>query len=428
MNILKISCIASLLIVPVLWAKAQGSTSLDLKSAEKLSLDTEPDLRNILLNKEIGRIEKNSLWGEWLPSLSLSSSFVKTKDFSFQNKSSFLMWEETLINPFHWSKDLQLMTLDDQMVDLTAKALQKNVTFNVRNQYFNMVRWKEKIRIKEKNLSIARELKTMTEKKYAKGLTDIMSLERSKLAVLSEEMDFKEMKKNHDIDLAKFNNLLYGETRGDNSHELVFVSRIQMEKALKEFTLQESEFKMSSPLLDKAHLAIEKSSLEIEKFYSAWLPSLSLSGTYRLSKAPQELMPSPAQAYQINLTWPLFARGRDYWTYEKNKVESLQRGLDFKKTELNYQADFIEVEITLKRIKEKWTSRISLVTAWEKITNDMRQKYQQGLVNLRDLQSDMKTYLDLLSSLEDLKFEYIQNIVKALRLTNQEEKIYTYLN
>ena len=380
------------------WWESFGSSELSALMDEALA--QSPDILSAYEKIQQAKITLNSAGAEYLPSLDLRANSSLADDSQrggTENSAASvaLSYELDVWDRIGASQRAAKSLLEASLYDF--EALKISLCSDVARSYIHYVATRQKEKISQKNLQIAKDTLDVLQARYDFGAVDELSLRRQKIAYLAQEEMLYSLQ-NQRVLYKNALALLLGKNPSSFTLQADAIEQLAMPEV--EAGLP-SELLLSRPDIAAAQASIEANKALIQAANANRFPRFSLSGSGGLASDQLLSLNNASRSVDLGLglTYNIFDMGRlkNKVLIEESKAKaSLQ---EYRKVVLNA---FGEVEDTLNSLA---MNKKHLTLSKQKVQESQQSfklatiQYQNGSIDFSTFLQAQKSYF---SSQEEL--------------------------
>lgn len=387
--------------IPADWWTQYGSVELDSLLAQALlhNLDLQASLQRI----EQSRAARMVAGAPLLPAVSASGGTTTSSNTSDTAWNAGLDISYT-VDLFGANRaNLAAAEAGLQSTQYDHEALRLAVIGEVATQYFNLVNYRERLRIADRNLSLAQDLLRLVEVQFEVGRASALevSQQRSALATAQASRASTELQlKNIEHALA----VLAGKAPADfgvQAQELTGLTLPDIAPS------QPSALLERRPDIRSAEALLQVADANIGAARAAFFPSLSLGGSAGIGAAAFGDASNTAAAFSSSLLAPIFQGGRLTGNLRQTEARRQELASIYRSTMLTA---FREVEDALAASRAAATREIALNVAKE----EAQRSYDLSLALYDAGSIDFVTLLDAQRTLLTAQDGYAQSRFERL--------------
>lgn len=346
---------------------------------------------------------------EFLPSLSLGSSYLREKErelppgiisilggpfspFEEEQRISTLSLTQPLYTSGKLSLPLEITSLEKKIAEEELSWLEEEIIFQVKKTFYDVLLGEESLKIAEETLRQVESHLEVVEELWKEGLASHFDLLRSKVEVENAKFRVREAENALFLSQEALFYLLGGE-RVKIGEKLLFKPlRLNKEEVLTQALSRRSDLKklkLQKRLLKKL-LSLTRTRLK---------PTLYFSGDYEYDWLHQE----DSWRVILNLDFPLLDSGRTYFKLKeiKAKLKEMEKLLEDKKEEIK-----LEVE-------KVWGNLLTSLANLKAQKSNLKEAKEALAIAEERYKSGVGTNLEVLDAevaLEKVKFNHLRSL------------------
>lgn len=422
MNQFKLLCIAVLVGLTSISARALDKINLTLDECVKIGLENSKNLKITQSKIEAAQFKRQEVGTALLPSLKFTTGYTRLSDvepFKFtymgremvlsptilDNYTVKLSASQALFTGFRNSSNVDMAELNESAISQDFNKDKSQLILDIKNAFWNCYKANESLKSVEDNIRQIQAHLTDVENFYKRGLATDNEVLKVKVQ-LSNTLLLK-LDMENAIELTKYslNNALGQDLLSDISVKadttLKSIPLITLNELAEQANRERPEVLAYNSRIKAAEAAVKMSK-------AGWWPQVYLSGNYNFNQPNSRLMPSQARFYG---TWDLsLTLSYDIWNWNLTKHQAAQAEASLKQSELglSQMKDIITLELAQSYqnvVKSKEKIAVLEMTVEQakenyRVTNE---KFKAGIA----LNSDL---IDAEVALLSAKINYISGI------------------
>lgn len=291
------------------------------------------------------------------------------------------------------------------------------LTAEIANNYFNLRRAQEQLRISERNLKLQQDIYELVKAKNEAGLADDVALNQSRYIVETTQALIPQLK----AQLEAYRNalaILVGKLPGELNADVEDASRNLVRRRF-DYDIQQLYNLPVSVIRNRPDVRITEQQLvaqnaKIGQAIAELFPSVSISGFLGYqSRNLSSLISSSHDMYSISpaIGLPLFHWGQLSENVELQKSATREKMYQYQSALLNAAAEIRNAVVALEQEYERNSSSNEAVTAQKKVASLTLEKYKQGLIDFSDVLTSQQNLLESENTLIASNAAIYQNIV-----------------
>lgn len=398
--------------------------SKDLQNIIDLTIQNNKDIKNLSLNLEIFKQNKNIATSNLIPWLNANASLTKQQPpAAFASFTPSEIYRANIVTSnyeldlFGKLRNARKSALENYLAQNYNKiVIQNNLLSEVIVSYINVALYKKLISLNQEIISYTNEKLNITSNYYNNGratktdLNNIKSILESYKIANSNYQNI--VNQNQSIIMAitgKFDEEIY---------ENINLDDIKINDKL--FNSRESISLLDRPDIIKAEHELKSANANIGIARAAFFPSISLTGNYGLiSISLSELINNKSWSFAPSINLPIFNAGSNLFNLKITKAQKEIMINNYKKTIEEAFSETLEYLSERKIIDEKISSAANNVLSARENKNINYSQFNYG-------RSNKFSYLD--AKINEKQAQIILNEFRALKLVNSVNlyKIFGY--
>lgn len=378
----------------------------ELDSYIQAALSHNPSLQQSVTALKILYAQKGVADASRLPMVnaSYSANGKEDSDESYTGDVT-VSWELDIWNRLGNSSNAAEKDISSELANL--QAAKDLIVANVMRSWLEVSRYQQLVEIEQRRLAVLTNNESLVLQRYQVGLGSLQDLDDAKTTSATTRSTLAEYKEN--LEKSKRSLVLLTGKWSSDSHKFqtpsTFPDVLNPIDQLSEQTLERR------PDIQKALYSIEAESLRTQAAYKAMLPSISLSASLTsISESPSDaLLVSPLWSMLGKISAPLFQGGklkaeaeiaeltteRAFWVYQDTLL-----------TAVNEVENAVGLEYSLHQQQSHLREAFDSAT---RSSENYREKYRQGLVDILDLLTVQQKTYDTQAQLVNTTYERLVN-------------------
>lgn len=387
-----------------------------LQQCINYALQNKPEVKQSILDEQIGERDINSALSGWLPQINGSGAYtqnIKRQAMAFNGQVQYIGVKHN--STFGAQADQKLLDAGLIQASKTAKWYRKqykqntentkiNTVVDVSKAFYDILTSREQLKITDENIArLEKQLKD-ARAQYEGGLVDKTDFKRAQISLSNSQADKKRI-----VEMMKYKYAYLKQLMGypaEQNLELVFNNTSMEREALIDTTLQLNYKNRIEYQTLETQRNLQRLNTQYNKL--AYMPSLSTYINYNwnfLNNSFRDLYNDhfPSSVWGISLNIPIFQGTYRTQQIRKAQLQEKRVDLDLENTKNSIYSQYEAALASYKATRNDWmTARQNAELSME-VYNTIKLQYNEGI----------KTYLELMTAETDLRTSQV-NYLNAL--------------
>ncbi len=402
-------------------ASFAANQPLTVDNLIELALTNSPDINISRSNFQAAEQRTKYATGNYLPRLDAiangGAQGSKLKNESYDNTDVFsgtLSASQLLFDFGKTTGDIGAFSEEANASNATLHQVISNKIFNVKQDYFRLLRVRSLIRVNEENVDLNEKQLHRSKRYFEAGIRTKVDVTDAQVRLIEAQLDLQNVK--YDLQL----------------------SHVALEKTVGimpyagSYTVYEKELKLpylydTLPLVEHALIDLEKYAYEhryelkqyghliksaksrVTSVQGDYYPALYVKGDYMMQNVDDATaLVTPEQQWQamINLEWNLFAGLQTKASSQEARINVNKVSSEFANTKLAIKQETDNAYISVFKNKDAVKLSESLVEAASEKFGQVQKRYEHGLSDYIELQEARQGYINAQSSLVITYYDY----------------------
>ncbi|WP_237249330.1 TolC family protein [Sphingobacterium faecale] len=400
--------------------QAELGNNATLDDLISYALSNKIEIKQALIDKEIGEREIASALSGWFPQINANGSLshsmqLPTTNFNGNNvalgqrNTSALTFQadQALISPqlFQASKAAKYVR---QQNNLNEESTKINTVVDVSKAYYDILTSEEQIKIINENITRLERQHTEANARYEVGLVDKTDFKRAQISLNNAKADLKSASENRKYKYDYLKMLLAIPTHQPLS--LSFVNQSMESNIL----LDTTELLQIANRVEFKQLENIKDIQRLNTQYQKWnyLPKVSAYANYALNYRNNKFSDLysdnfPGSNVGLTLSLPIFTGTKRIQEIKKSELQEERIALDVQNLENQISTEYSAAMAGYRANMNEWRNSKDNMELSEEVYNTIKLQYDAGV----------KTYLELMTAETDLKtsqLNYLNSLYAVL--------------
>ncbi len=380
------------------------------------ALRHKPEVKQSIIDEEIGERDINSALSGWLPQVNGSANYtqnIKRQVMVFGGQAQAIGARHTSLAGLQ--ADQKILDAGLIQASKTAKWFRKqykqntentkiNTVVDVSKAFYDILTSREQLKITDENIArLQRQLKDALAQ-YEGGLVDKTDYKRAQISLSNSQAD-----KKRTAEMLKYKYAYLKQLMGypaESSLELLFDNNTMEREALIDTNLQLNYKNRIEYQTVETQRQLQRINTQYNKL--AYMPSLSTSINYNwnfLNDNFRDLYDRhyPNSIWAVNLSIPIFQGTYRTQQIRKAQLQERRTDLELLNTKNTIFSQYESALASYKASRNDWTTARENEQLSKEVYNTIKMQYSEGI----------KTYLELMTAETDLRTSQI-NYLNAL--------------
>lgn len=389
------------LFIASLTVSAQEQTKFSLQQAVDYAVEYNRSLKTSKMDVEYKRKQITEAISQGLPqintALNYSTNFGYEMNFGgnaikLEDQLAFTASASQLLFNGQWIVGIQTAKIARQLSELGVDATDLEIRSTIHTLYYTVLAYQRMGSILENNLSDMEVIRQHTENMFAQGVVESTDVDQIRVTVNQLRNNLYSVQRNTEVNT----NLL--KIQMGVPVNTVITLTDNLDKVLSEDKASElvmEDFNINDNISYKQMLSqeqLQQKMVSIEKW--SFAPTLSASYSYLEKIVEPSFSMSPSHSGGVNLTFPIFAGLKRKSSLEMQKINLDKLQLNKAQLEDNLNLQEVQYKYDLRNAIDNYLLQKSNLEVSEKVLNNYRNKYDQGVISSLELTQANSNFLN----------------------------------
>ena len=389
------------LFIASLTVSAQEQKEFSLQQAVDYAVEYNRTLKTSRMDVEYKRKQITEAISQGLPQINTALNYSTNFGYEINLGGSAIKMEDQLaftasasqlLFSGQWIVGVQTAKIARQLSELGVDATDLEIRSTIHTLYYTVLAYQRMGNILESNLADMEVIRQHTENMFNQGVVEATDVDQIKVTVNQLRNNLYSVQRNTEVNT----NLLkiqMGVPVNTNITLTDNLDNVLSEGKASELVME--DFNINNNISYKQMLSqeqLQKKMVSIEKW--SFAPTLSASYSYLEKIVEPSFSMSPSHSGAVNLSFPIFAGLKRKSSLEMQKITLDQVQLNKAQLEDNLNLQEIQYKYDLRNALDNYLLQKSNLEVSEKVLNNYRNKYDQGVISSLELTQANTNFLN----------------------------------